>query len=270
MGNPVEVVNVGDLAVLFGDSTGHGAGRTGYCGIWALTSAHDPHNAFVSSYAGAIFNSHRGAEVALRRLASDSVEFRLDQNPSAPRVVYVVRPPHYIDAEIFVTPQSRVEPYLMQSGASYINSPEDGDIHFRHAGKWVRGHSPKHGVDATYAPATLADTEDDLRHLSADDRAKNFVYGYSPQRFAEPFYFGRIRGMALAFLFDQASDIRFTISPSGGGGSILPGKSCPAWDWLWLIPRPAPGRTCRLKIRMVYKPFTTPDDLYEEYRRWKP
>lgn len=268
---PMEVVNVGDLSALFGDSTGHGSGRTGYCGIWALTATQQPHSAFVNSYAGFIFNSHRGRPVELRRLGPAEVEFRLQQPALHSRAHFVLRAPHIIDCATTVTLQNPIQtPYLLQSWASYINSPEDGDIYFRHEGRWVRAHSPQHGVEATYAPATLQDLEDDLRHLTPEERKNNFVYGYSQQRFTEPFYYGRIRNMALAFFFDTAANIRFTISPTGGGSSILPGKSCPAWDWLWLIPNAQPGREYTLRIRMIYKPFVSPEDILEEFSRWKP
>ncbi|HZP80966.1 MAG TPA: hypothetical protein VFB21_04955 [Chthonomonadaceae bacterium] len=268
--SPVALVNRGELSVLFGDSTTHGMGRTGYCGIWSLTSAQQPHNAFISSYAGFIYNSQRGRPVELRRLAEDQVEFVLNDPGSHTRALFTVREPYYVDCEATVTLQNRVSgPYLLQSWASYINSPEDGDIYFRHAGNWVRAHSPQHGVEATYAPASLKDIEDDLRHLTPEERKNNFVYGYSQQRFTEPFYYGRIRNMALAFFFDTADAIRFAISPSGGGTSILPGKSCPAWDWLWLIRDAQPGKPFTLRMRMVYKAFVSPEDILDEFTRWR-
>jgi hypothetical protein len=64
---PVQFVHCGELSVLFGDGTPHGMGLPGYCGIWSLTSARDPHNAFVASYAGFIYNSHRGLPVEIYR-----------------------------------------------------------------------------------------------------------------------------------------------------------------------------------------------------------
>ncbi len=266
----VEVVNCGELSVLFGDSTCHGMGRTGYCGIWSLTSAHEAHNAFVTSYAGFIFNSYRGLPVQLRRLGEHQVEFRLPGSALESRVLFTLREPHFLDCESTVVPQAASEPYLLQSWASYMNSPEDGDIYFRHEGRWIRAHSPQHGVEATYAPASLKDIEADLGHLSPEARKSNFVYGYSQQRFSEPFYYGRIRDMALAFFFDRGDEIRFTISPSGGGSSTIPGRTCPAWDWLWLIPHAQAGRPYTLRVRMVYKPHTDGEELLKEFQAWQP
>ena len=108
-----------------------------------------------------------------------------------------------------------------------------------------------------------------LRHLTPEERKGWFVYGYSQQRFSEPFYFGRIRHMVLAFFFDNSDNIRFTISPVGGGVSILPGRSCPAWDWLWLIPHARAGRTYTLRVRMLYKPFRGEEDILAEFTRWR-
>lgn len=57
------------------------------------------------------------------------------------------------------------------------------------------------------------------------------------RRFDEPFYYGRLGDMVMILIFGQPRWLRFFCSPSGGGGSLLPGKSCPAWDFEWVIPR---------------------------------
>lgn len=268
--SPVQLVNRGELFVLFGDSTPHGMRGAGFCGIWSLGSVHEPHNAFVSGAAGCIFSSHRGRPARLRRLNEVQVEYRLEEPALHSRVVFTVRAPYYVDSETTVVPQVPVrEPYLLQSWASYINSPRDGDIFFRHEGRWIKAHSPAHGVEATYCPASLKDTEDDLRYLSPAERKAFFAYGYSQQRFSEPFYLGRIRHMVLAFFFDDGDNIRFTISPVGGGVSILPGQSCPAWDWLWLVPKARVGRPYTLRVRMLYKPFVSREEILQEFTRWR-
>ena len=57
----------------------------------------------------------------------------------------------------------------------------------------------------------------------------------------------------------------------GGGGSLLPGKSCPAWDFEWVIPRAAyeMDREYTFNVRLVYKKYISDDDVLEEYRRAK-
>ena len=267
---PVQLVNRGELSVLFGDSTSHGVGRDGFCGIWSLCSVHDPHNAFVSGYAGFIFNTHRGRPVEMRRLSQHQAVFRFKDPTLDTRVLFTVREPYYVDSTTTVIPQVKVAaPYLLQSWASYINSPLSGDILFLHEGNWIRASSPQHGMEATYCPTSLRDIEDDLRHLSPQERKGSFHYGYSEQRFSEPFYYGRIRTMALAFFFDTFDNIRFLISPTGGGPSVIPGKACPAWDWLWLIPHPKPGKAYRLRVRTLYKYFAGREDIIAEYNRWR-
>ena len=270
---PVQFVNRGELSVLFGDSTRHGVGptaRSGFCGIWSLGSMREVHNAFVSSYAGCIFNTHRGRDVELRRVNNYQVLYQLKERTLHSQVLFTVREPYYVDSTTTVIPQVAVRaPYLLQSWASYINSPLSGDIYFLHEGNWIRANSPQHGVEATYCPTSLKDIEDDLRHLSPQERQTSFHYGYSEQRFSEPFYYGRIRTMALAFFFDTFDNIRFLISPTGGGGSIVPGKTCPAWDWLWLIPQLKPGRAYTLRVRMAYKYFAGRNDILDEFTRWR-
>ncbi len=267
---PVQFVRCGDLSVLFGDGTPHGMGGPGYCGIWSLGSVHDSHNGFVNSLAGFLFNSHRKQPVGLRRTGQHQVLYRFRGKALYTQSLFTVREPHYVDCTTTVVPQRRVAgPYLQQSWASYINSPLSGDIHFLHERKWVRAHSPAHGVDATYAPSSLTDPEDDLRHLSPEERKSSFVHAYSQQRFDEPFYYGRVRRMAMAFFFDTYENIRFTISPTGGGVSILPDKTSPAWDWLWLIPHPKVGKGYSLRVRMIYRYFVSREDIVEEFNRWR-
>jgi len=45
-------LHAGELKVLVGNEADHGSKRTGYIGIWGLTSLHEPANVFVPQYAG--------------------------------------------------------------------------------------------------------------------------------------------------------------------------------------------------------------------------
>jgi hypothetical protein len=266
---PVQFVNGGELSVLFGDGTPHGMGLPGYCGIWSLGSVRDVHNAFVNSYGGFLFGSHRGRPVELRRVSERQVLYLLKEPHLHSRVLFTVREPYYVDSETTIIPQVQVAaPHLLQAWYSYINSPEDDGIHLWHDGRWITVHSPQHGVEATYCPTSLKNTKDDLRHVSSEERSRFFYYAYSEQRFSKPLFLGRIRHMVMAFLFDTFENIRFTISPSGGGASILPGRNCPAWDWLWLVPQPRPGTPYTLRVRMVYKQFAGRNDMLDELARW--
>ena len=75
--------------------------------------------------------------------------------------------------------------------------------------------------------------------------------------------------MVLIFVFDKPEWLRFFCSPTGGGGSILPGKSCPAWDFMWIIPEAeySTGREYEFRMRMIYKRFISNEDVIVEYER---
>jgi hypothetical protein len=54
--------------------------------------------------------------------------------------------------------------------------------------------------------------------------------------------------------------------PSGGGGSLLPKQPCPAWDFLWIIPgeKYEVGREYTFRLRLIYKPYLSDEDLLAE------
>src|SRR5689334_18661509 len=52
-------LRAGELTLVIGNEADHGAGRTGYIGIWSLTSVHEPTNVFVPRYAGWIQSRNR-------------------------------------------------------------------------------------------------------------------------------------------------------------------------------------------------------------------
>ena len=57
---PVSIkLKQGELTCVLGNEQDHGAGRTGYIGLWSLTSVHEPRNAFVPRYAGWIQQRQR-------------------------------------------------------------------------------------------------------------------------------------------------------------------------------------------------------------------
>jgi hypothetical protein len=69
--------------------------------------------------------------------------------------------------------------------------------------------------------------------------------------------------MVLAFFFDGDEVIRFSQSPTGGG------ELNPAWDFQYLIPSPETGKKYSFKVRIVYKPFISGNDILEEYSKWR-
>jgi len=85
---------------------------------------------------------------------------------------------------------------------------------------------------------------------------------FSEFRFTEPFYFGRFGKMVLAYFFDAQEIIRFSQSPTGGGDLN------PAWDFQYIIPATETGKTYSFKVRVVYKPFVSEEDISKEYKKW--
>ena len=74
--------------------------------------------------------------------------------------------------------------------------------------------------------------------------------------------------MVLILIFDTPHWLRFFCSPSGGGRGLLPGASCPAWDFEWVIPASAyaVSREYHLRVRLVHKKFISDDDILQECR----
>jgi hypothetical protein len=122
------------------------------------------------------------------------------------------------------------------------------------------------------------------RHLEAFVKARrpeisvDFNYhGYPPfnwvewnkKSFDEPFYYGRFQKMVMILIFDRPKWIRFYVSPSGGGESLIPGISSPAWDFEWIIPEKdyQINRDYKFRVRLVYKQYESDEDVLKEFRK---
>jgi len=78
--------------------------------------------------------------------------------------------------------------------------------------------------------------------------------------------------MVLILIFGKPEWLRFFCSPSGGGASLLLGKTCPAWDFEWVIPNGEyeVGKEYEFKMRLVYKQFVSDEDVLAEYEAARP
>lgn len=154
------------------------------------------------------------------------------------------------------------------SWCCYINSPEDSRISFLSNGEWFRYISPKHGTGSNVAPSFIPDDELEVWPTMPEDR-RPFHWDRLDRRFDEPFYYGRLGEMLFLLVFDKPKWLRFFCSPTGGGPSILPGKSCPAWDFEWIIPGTEyeVGREYTFRVRLVYKLYVSDDDVLAEVGR---
>lgn len=277
------MIQAGDLQAIVGDDSRNGVGGRQYSGLWSLTSKHRVFNCFGNSYAGLLAGDLRGKgphvevvdehTVALVRPLSET-------NKTYSRGVYHITGPHYIDHSLTISDQTQSmtklhagpgKAYREVSWCCYMNSPQDPRITFRSRGEWFSYISPKHGFGSNIAPSYVPDEE--LEILPKQDHSRGYPEPFHvdriERRFDMPFYFGRLDHMLFMLIFDTPRWLRFFLSPSGGGGSILPGKTCPAWDFEWIIPEPAYqlNTPFTFRTRLVYKPFVSEQDVMDEYRR---
>ena len=178
--------------------------------------------------------------------------------------------PHYIDITfecIFHKEDFFRHDYAGLFWASYIQDPDDKKIYFKglpensaaDSGPWIAAWSREHGVESTHRGE-----KDDHDFYFAENFNVVLASHFSRYRYSEPYFFGRYKGMVLAFLFESKEVIRFSQSPTGGGDLN------PAWDFQYLIPSPEMEKKYSFKVRMVYKPFISEDDIVGEFKKWKP
>ena len=276
-GSPVlhcQMIQTEEIQAIVGDCSRNGMGGAQYCGLWSLTSKYRPFNCYGNSYAGLIPGELRGKSARLRVIDDSTIELRHradDQHSSDARAVYRLVGTNCIEHTLTIKdarPMATAKGYREVSWCSYINSPEDAKLYFLSDGEWISYLSPTHGVGSRVAPSRLPAGELEAL-LSQDDRRHPFHHDWAPVRFDEPFYCGRLGNMVLIHVFDNADDLRFYCSPSGGGASLLPDRACPAWDFLWIIPadRYAPDTEYQFRLRLIYKPFVSMQDVLEEVSR---
>jgi hypothetical protein len=269
-----QMIRTGELQAIVGDCSRDGMGGPQYCGLWSLTSKQRQFSCFGNSYAGLIPGELRGKAVSVEIVDDTTVALvhkADDAWASEGRATYRFVSPNCIEHTLTIRD---TRPFVGQLGyrevswCSYINCPEDPTLHFLSGGQWTSYLSPEHGVGSRIAPSYIA--EDQIEALPPqDEKRQPFHVNWAPLRFDEPFYYGRLGNMVLIYVFDNPTDLRFFCSPSGGGGSLLPGKGCPAWDFLWIIPaaRYAPDKDFTFRLRLIYKPYVSDDDVLQEVRK---
>ncbi|MBI2194387.1 MAG: hypothetical protein HYU36_20610 [Planctomycetes bacterium] len=268
-----QLIQAGEIQAIVGDASRQGMGGTQYCGLWSLASQHWPFNAFGNSFAGLLPGEIRAKSPDLEIVdeTTSALTRKADEaHPVDVRASYQVQPPCSVDHRLTFCDRRDVRtpgfPFREVSWCCYMNNPEDTRIHFLSGGQWHRYISPRHGVGANIAPAYLHDKELEVRPQVKGDPP--FHWHRYERRFDEPFYYGRLGPMVMILVFGDAPWLRFFCSPSGGGSGILPGKTCPAWDFEWLIPDAAyqVNREFTLRVRLIYKKFISDEDVLAEYR----
>ena len=281
---------VSGLRCVIGDNEALGEHREGYNGVFAITAPDAADSPFVPLYAGlnlehyfdtrprpadaAVFFEPRRVPMTFTRIDERTAE--LYQPPTPVFGVeswtrFEVREPHYIDMQFRCVPRKDA----FQGGlmgvfwASYIHAPEDKSMYFLggvppyDAPRWTQLCTPAHDHDSTVRHVN------DERVFPFETAGGTLYSSFSPLRFDAPFFYGRVRGHVLIYIFDPAAIVRFAHSPSGGG--VTPGgdDTSPAWDFQLIVPEPKVGQEYTLRMRLVYKPWVSRDDVLDEARRYR-
>lgn len=275
-----QMIQAGDITAIVGDASRDGVGGTQYCGLWSLTSKHRVFNAFGNSYAGLLPGEIRGKAPTLEIVNDRTVALtrKADaKHQSDCRALYEVKGPHYVDHALTINDKADLKvtgtttPFREVSWCCYMNSPEETKVRFLSKGEWMSYIPPKHGVGSNIAPSYVPDAELEIfpPRKPINGYMEPFHWDRIEPRFDQPFYYGRIAHMAVILIFDKPRWLRFYLSPSGGGNSMLPGLTCPAWDFEWLIPAKdyRPGQDYTFRTRLVYKSFVSDADVLDEVRK---
>lgn len=256
-------MSAGELRAIVGDDTDHGAGRDEHSGVWFLTSVKDRHTAVSQGNGILLFGHHRGTRPSVRRLDDATVELFKEasekNNFVETRGTYRLTAPHYIDYEMRATarPGHRPQENTSFGWCCYVNSPLDGGIHFIEKGIWTYYYNPVHGQGAMAFPTDLPVEEREAWGREAAttflDGRRGFHHSDSGHTFDYPFYFGTIRGMMFLIMADDYLRFRFYLSPSGAGGSVIPGQTSPAWDFAWRVDQLRMDEPRTLRVRVAYK-----------------
>ncbi|MDE0039141.1 MAG: hypothetical protein OXU77_16550 [Gammaproteobacteria bacterium] len=178
---------------------------------------------------------------------------------------YVIDPPHSVDVMIDAVTSRHSWPLgsLALFFATIVNAPVYEGVTFRGyegsrhpgAGPWIHFNGHAETLGRVVHPSGVSNPE--LRRPQPPPP----TYSDSSVRFDEPFYFGTVGRMAYAVFFAAAQHryVRFVVNP------LAPAFGGPAWDFLWLIRSPEPGKRYSLTMRVVLRPFTGVEDMLAEY-----
>ena len=268
-----QMIRAGEIEAIIGDGAGH---RT-RPGIWAMSSINHQFSIMKNMSSGMLAGEFRGkANTVLEYIDDSTSAIKREPTPDYPtraRLVFRARGPYYLDTELTLSDtQDRLKgvPWDFRAVAvnCYVNSPDDLRAHFLAGGEWTAFIPEKHaGPGTDIAPSYLKDSELEV-WPKVDDPPFNW-YKRNEKRFDEPFYYGRFGKMVLVLVFDQPRWIRFYLSPEGGGESLIPGMTSPAWDFEWIIPRKdyQTNREYLFRTCLVYKQYVSDEDVLREVRK---
>lgn len=280
---------VGDLTAVIGDNAAHGEHRAGYNGLWSLKHKTGGRSLFVPSVAGLnhehIFNGEadeptevffepRHAPMSFRQLSEQEAELHQPPTPtfhleSWTRFTLVA--PHYVDMWYRCKAHQHAFPrgYIGLFWASYINAPLDKSMYFRGGERgrdalWSQLCTQRH-----YDQSTVRHVDDNLALSFRDGHRDTLFRNVSPFRYALPFYYGLFEDHLWMCMFDRSEGIRLTHSPSGGGVNAERQTTNPAWDFQFLIPEYEVGKEYSFRLRAVFRPRCSREEVLDEYHRWR-
>jgi hypothetical protein len=287
-------LNVGDLVAVIGDNEGYGEHRPGYNGLHVLKHRSDPESVFVPGVAGLnlehifdgeqelrdaagerrIFFEPRRSPMCLRQLAEDTVELYQPPTPTfhlESWTVFRLVPPDAVDFLFRCRPHQHVfrHGYIGLFWASYINAPEDRSMYFRDRGQWQQLCTQQHNLHST-----VVHRDSRLKLQFTEGLPPSLYQNFSPLRFDEPFFYGRVRDLTLIFVFDflhwqeGQPELRWSHSPSGGGFDQQKQTAHPAWDFQWVIPRYDVMEEYRLRGRLICRPRCSRQEIVGEVHTW--
>jgi hypothetical protein len=284
-----DTFQVGDLTAVIGDNEAHDQHRAGYNGVHALMHKSEATNLFVPTVAGLnlehimdgdqelrdvggerkVFFEPRNAPMTFKKLSDSEAELHQEPTPtfqleSWTRFKLVA--PHYIDINFRCRPTQHVfkHGWFGLFWASYINAPEDKSMYFRGGKQWQQLCTPRHNNQST---VLHKDDPFDMKFTPAlgDALFKNL----SPLTCDEPFFYGLYRKQVFILMFDRGPGIRFTHSPSGGGGNPQLETSNPAWDFQFIIPAYDVLQEYSFRARAVYRERCERAEVLREVAEWR-
>ena len=266
-----QFLRAGEIEAIIGDGAGH---RT-RPGIWAMSSIRHHFSIFKNMSSGMLYGDLRGKANTVLEYVDDSTcvlkREPTDNYPVRVRAQFRAVSPYYLDCELTVNDVvDRIadEPWDFRSVSvnCYANSPDDIRIHYLSGGEWERYIPPVHGAPGTAIAPSYTDEIEEWPDY--EDPPFNWGKWYE-KSFDEPFFYGRYQHMVLILVFDKPDMIRFYDSPTGGGKSLLPGNTSPAWDFEWNIlgKNYQAGRDYTFRTRMIYKQFVSDEDVLLEVRK---
>lgn len=188
-----------------------------------------------------------------------------------------------VDMEFRATPPHDRFPlgYCAFMWASYMNHTRDRRIYFYGMNGdtegWLAFGEDIADTKGGFETGTIS--YKGVPDLPYEEGAKTLNVLENPtKKFILPFYYGLVDGdgdmdttgdtMAYVMMFEQRETMRFALWNFIRNASGEADTHSPAWDWQFVIRNPEAGKTYGYKARVLYVPFTSREDIKEEYERW--